>query len=249
MEAERNDRDNLEELCAGYILGDLDEEEFTCFAEQARRDPQLLEVASRLQETLDLLPYTLPEDPAARPPERLRSELLRQLQPEPVRNNIIAFPKIQALIAAGLLVALTGGLGFNSLHLDEQNRSLSAALDRQQDLVAMLQRDDARLVSLKGMDSAATADGNLLINLGDDRDGILTVRNLPLLPAHQVYQVWLVLGDQKLNCGQFSVGADGRAVAKIDVAGLLRGGRLMVTVEPKGGMPTPTGPMVMVSRA
>lgn len=249
------DLNDFEQLSAGYALGNLSEEELARFRQAVERNPELGIEADRLKDVLDLLPYGLPDASDELPTSRMREAILRQvespvLHPQtPTVSNVIPFRSTAtAWVAAGLLIALTGGLGWNTVRLVGENRSLVASLDRERDLIAMLQRSDARLISLKGMDQAVRADGSLLINSGDST-GILTVRDLPPLPADRVYQVWLVLDGRKIESGKFTVGADGRAVAKIQSLGFTQNSDLMVTIEPKGGMDSPTGPMVMTSRA
>lgn len=243
---------DFEQLSAGYALGNLSEEELARFRQAVERNPNLGVEANRLKDVLDLLPYGLPDAADELPSSRMRDAILRQVDPAPQTppvSNVIPFrSKAPAWVAAGLLLTLTGGLGWNTVRLVGENRSLVASLDRERDLIAMLQRSDARLISLKGMDQAVRADGNLLINTGDST-GILTVRDLPRLPADRVYQVWLVLDGRKIESGRFTVGADGRAVAKIQSPSFTQNSNLMITIEPKGGMDTPTGPMVMTSRA
>ena len=53
---------NLEEILAGYVMGDLDEQELVWLNEQIAANPQLKEQVAQLESTLNLLPYGLPED-------------------------------------------------------------------------------------------------------------------------------------------------------------------------------------------
>lgn len=78
----------------------------------------------------------------------------------------------------------------------------------------------------------------------------LFARDLPRPPAGRVYQVWLVTAGGKRSAGLLSPRADGsgelHAVAAIDSAALRS---VAVTVEPEGGVPEPTGPVLMAGDA
>jgi len=67
--------------------------------------------------------------------------------------------------------------------------------------------------------------------------------------AGKDYQLWLIRGDQKISAGVLKPGAD-VALARIDPE-LLRAGApdaLAITIEPTGGMPQPTGPIVLLGK-
>lgn len=63
------------------------------------------------------------------------------------------------------------------------------------------------------------------------------------------YQLWLIRGDQKISAGLLDAEV-GATLAQIDPA-LLRQGApdaIAVTIEPTGGMPQPTGPIVLLGK-
>lgn len=65
--------ERLEELMAGYVLGNLTPEEAEEFRQLLTEHPELAEEVHRLQEVLEVLPYALPE---VAPPLHLRSAIL-----------------------------------------------------------------------------------------------------------------------------------------------------------------------------
>ena len=69
---------------------------------------------------------------------------------------------------------------------------------------------------------------------------------LPAVPRDRAYQLWLVTPGRKLSAGTFTPAADGAAVvrARYDLPpDSLRA--VAVTEEPTGGVPQPTGPVVI----
>lgn len=73
---------------------------------------------------------------------------------------------------------------------------------------------------------------------------------LPALEAGRTYQLWLVTADQKISAGTFTPDAKGDAVVRatypLDPAALRA---VAVTEEVAGGVPEPTGPVVVAGTA
>lgn len=69
--------------------------------------------------------------------------------------------------------------------------------------------------------------------------------------AGKDYQLWLIRGDEKISAGLLAADAETAAtLAHIDPALLVDGApdAIAVTVEPTGGMPQPTGPIVLLGK-
>lgn len=79
---------------------------------------------------------------------------------------------------------------------------------------------------------------------------VFVANDLPRPPAGRTYQLWLVTGDQKISAGTFAPDSGGtvlvRATYRLTPEQLKA---IAVTVEPEGGVPEPTGPMVLVTSA
>jgi anti-sigma-K factor RskA len=76
---------------------------------------------------------------------------------------------------------------------------------------------------------------------------VLYAHNLPPVPDGQTYQLWVIVEDQKRSAGVFR--SDSHGEAKYDTGRLpdLDGPvTVAVTLEPEGGVPQPTGPIVLV---
>ncbi|MCC5899625.1 MAG: hypothetical protein EA395_12635 [Phormidium sp. GEM2.Bin31] len=71
--------EQLQELAAGYVLGDLSSEERQLFQQQLQRHPELAEDVRQLQDVLGVIPYGLPEMPS---PQGLREAILAATDPE-----------------------------------------------------------------------------------------------------------------------------------------------------------------------
>jgi hypothetical protein len=78
----------------------------------------------------------------------------------------------------------------------------------------------------------------------------LVAHDMPALKAGRTYQLWLMTAKTKINAGTFTASAGGdammRAMYPLTPADLRA---VAVTEEPAGGMPQPTGSMIMVAQA
>lgn len=127
-------------------------------------------------------------------------------------------------------------------------RELSQIRDEseaQKSALLLLQSPGTQIVSLappKGHGLSARA----LLNVGAKRGLLLSTALLP--PAGRDYELWFIRGDKKIAAGLLHASASGTVLASIDPQ-IVAGGRpdaVAITLEPKGGAPQPTGPIVLV---
>lgn len=124
----------IKELAAGYVLGDLSSEEAEQFQKLLAQLPALAAEVAALQEALALMPYGLPEE---QPEAQLRSQILSMAQTElSQRSQVMPAPTRQlrfkqqrlpwmvSAVAAGLAIAF----GLSTLRLAGQVRTLDAQL-------------------------------------------------------------------------------------------------------------------------
>lgn len=125
--------------------------------------------------------------------------------------------------------------------------------DRDRDLKAMeaelawLKDPRVQVALLKGLESNPTAKAKLLWH-PETKQGILWVSGLPPLPLEQSYELWAFVGDQPVPAGTFDARADGATVIPISKQENLGEAsvKFAVSIEPKGGVPKPTGAIVLV---
>jgi len=238
--------EQLEELMAGYVLGDLSPEEAEEFGRLLAENPQLATEVSRLQETMELLPYALPE---AEPPPQLRSAILDAVQaettPKPVQQRSrLPWSKIAGSIAALLALAL----GLDNYRLRQELKIAQT----QKDIINVLQRPNTRIFSLAGTDKANTAYGSIVLNL-DEQKAFITYQNLPALPADQIYRLWAIIDNQEIACAQFSASQQG--FNELSIAGQATDAcrstksTFAVSLEPSSLPPKRVGPVVMLERS
>lgn len=121
---------------------------------------------------------------------------------------------------------------------------LSAA--RQAELVRLLEDPASGLVTLAALKPAPGASARVLWD-AKARKGYLWVRNLPADGAEHDYQLWALGGDRPVSAGVFGVSADGSALVPLDTLGLTTPvGAFAITLEPAGGLPAPTGEILLL---
>ncbi|MBI2159751.1 MAG: anti-sigma factor [Candidatus Rokubacteria bacterium] len=113
---------------------------------------------------------------------------------------------------------------------------------------AELLRDPAtQIVALRGMGPSPQATGRVVWHAVNG--GHLFVANLPAPPPGKAYELWTIGDAAPEPAGVFQVDAQGRGshrVAPVEGGKPVKG--FAVTLEPEGGMPAPTGPMVLASK-
>jgi anti-sigma factor RsiW len=229
---------DLHELVAPYALDALDDDERERFerhlADCERCQTQLAE----LQEAVGALAYAA-EGPD--PPPALRGRILdsaradgkAQVLPFPTRRW--AFPAVAGIAAAAACVAI--GLGIWAA-------SLSSSLDRERSA-----KDSyARAIQLLGGGAQAKAltdaEGALLVPPGGG-EAALVVCGLSPAPSGKTYEAWVIEDSTPRPAGLFRGGSGCPPVfLEREVPA---GATVAVTLEHKGGVPKPTGRILVHS--
>ncbi len=113
--------------------------------------------------------------------------------------------------------------------------------------LAWLKDPRVQVALLKGLEGNPAAKAKLLWNPGS-KQGILWVSGLPPLPLEKSYELWAFVGDQPVPAGTFDAKSDAPAVIPISRQDPLDEApvKFAVSVEPRGGVPKPTGAIVLV---
>jgi anti-sigma-K factor RskA len=104
---------------------------------------------------------------------------------------------------------------------------------------------EARTVALAGTEHAPAAAARAFLD-PETRRLLLVVYELPPPPPGRSYQLWVIVGGEPVSAGVFEVDAAGRTRYEAASTPSLEGAvTIAVTVEPAGGLPKPSGPMVL----
>jgi hypothetical protein len=191
------------------------------------------------------------------PPPELRERILGSLGPSraPARPPSGVAWRVLAAAAALLLVAVglddarlrraREDLRSRSADLAGRLQSAQAQLAERALRARVLESDDVQMMLLGGAGSQPGARGRVFWS-PRARRGVLVAASLAALPADRQYELWVFLKGKPVNAGVFDVDASGRALFESAGFPEPEAQNFAVTVEPRGGVPAPTGPVVLV---
>lgn len=126
--------------------------------------------------------------------------------------------------------------------------SLTAMLRQKDSMIAAMTGPDVKVVPLMNQGTTQPL-GRMMWNRASN-DWIMVTYNLRQPKPGMTYQVWLVTDTQKISAGTFHPDAQGKTFMHARYAldrNALRA--VAITEEPEGGVPAPTGPMVIAGSA
>jgi hypothetical protein len=102
-----------------------------------------------------------------------------------------------------------------------------------------------RVIALEGTEDAPEARGTFYSGAVTS---VLVLEDLPTLSTNEVYQLWLIPSDgEPIAAGLVRVEERGATMIKIDMDGTAQDfAAVGVSIEPTGGSPQPTGPVVLL---
>ena len=196
--------------------------------------------------------------PPVAPPPELKARILAALGPSraaaPRPVSATAW-RVFAAAAALLLVAVgldDAGLRREREELRSRSADLAGRLQTAETALAervlrarVLESDDVRMMLLGGTGPQPDARGRVFWS-PKARRGVLVAGSLAALPADRQYELWVFLEGKPVNAGVFDVDASGRVLFESRDFPESEAQNFAVTVEPRGGVPAPTGPVVLV---
>lgn len=254
----------IEELLPSYALGALDGEDLREL--EAHLDVGCAECRRQLDlwnRDLELLAASVPPVP---PSDTARARILRLAkETAPVSSPSPGLPRWTYFAAAALLLLSVWGVA-GQIRLRGEVRRLAAernrlarqveALDREVDLaraearqaaqaLQILAAPSVRSVVLAGLEPSPGAAGHTYVN-PQTRDALFYAFNLPRLEGDKTYQLWFIADGKPVSAGTFSVDERGSGRLRVEKVPDVEGIQAWaVTIEPRGGVPQPTGAMVL----
>jgi anti-sigma-K factor RskA len=262
--------ERMEELASLYILGILAPAEQSAFEAALARDPELRALLASLRTARDAMAGTVPVIvPSPGLKHRIMTEIAtreKKIQAVPVKNsagNVVKLWLPWALAAAAVLMlmianhdhavakkALEVELSARSAQIKDLNRMADALRNTtntlQQTVAALRETNNLENVRIALLASLLTDSPKAVaVSLWDNQQqsGVFVVQNLKPLPADRDYQLWVIDPKYKIpvSAGVFQVDNQGdvRLAFKANKK-IVTADKFAVTLEPKGGLPTPT---------
>jgi len=200
---------DFEELLGAYALNAATLEEQRAVEQHLTHCSHCTQLLRDLQGVVDLLPLALlMQEPSPALKGRILSSITAQPQQLPQRTSgsqgrprvalssrwhLLSSRLIFSVIVV-LLVALLGGAIIWNLTLQQQVIQLSARAEH------------TRIYTLQGTALAPRVSGQL-IYLADHHLTILVIYGLPPLVGHQIYEGWLIHGNELVSLGRLALNA------------------------------------------
>lgn len=226
------------ELIAGYALDALEPADRARAKELLERSEEAREELRTLTETTAAM-ATAVSGPA--PPPGLRDRILdaarddrQTVVPLASRRRPRLAPVLGAVAAVAAVVAVA--LGIWGLSVSSDLDDSRAALAQARAAAAVLASPDARQVALQ------QGDGTLVVS---GTDAVLVLSSMEAAPPGKTYEVWVLDGETPVRAGVFP-GGGSRDVVPVEGA-VGPGAKVLVTLEPSGGVDAPTTSPVVAS--
>ena len=227
------------------VAGGLDASEQGVLEEHLARCVGCAEEATASGEVVALLPFALGPVP---PSELTRRRLMKRIrrgdkQPGRTYYLIAAVATLAAAAFAGLWLRERGEVSRVRDELATREAFYRQELSKQEKKYAVLRSPNLKTVDLRGESQGAHLDARAFVDK-DKHTWVVLSYQLPRLPADKDYELWFFNGDKPVRAGILS--QDPNEPTRIEVPeNLPQITATAVTIEPKGGLAAPSGPVVM----
>jgi len=247
--------DELRANAAGYVLGSLDAEERRTFESHLAECAECRAQVASLRPIAGVLATAVPQ---VTPRTELRDRVVSQAfgsmttrlpsaskggEARPERKRIHAGVPSWVALAAAVVIAI--GAATYAVRVQRQMGALQARFDQTQATAAVLAAPDLARIDLQGQPVAPDARARALWSRS--RGLVFTAANLPPAPAGKAYQVWVVTAQMPISAGLLTTDGTGAGTQYYDTpSDIAAPVAVAVTLEPLGGVPSPTGEKYLV---
>lgn len=262
-------KDKYSQYIQAYVLGALSNEEMKRFEDHLRTDcPGCAQEVTEMLTVTSLLSASIePQHPSLHVREKILATIVRErsyvavqkaVKPSLLDRVAAAFRQRGFGLALGTTVAvLLLVIAFSVFVLsllstiDEQKVQITTLRDeltRKEELLSVLQARRVDMVVMNGLEISPQGYGKIIWD-PERKVAILQISNLPVVPKDKDYQLWVIRDKKPVSAGVFAVTSEKDGFFKITPlieTDLKRINAFAVTLEPKGGMPQPTGKMYLL---
>ncbi|HEX9829938.1 MAG TPA: anti-sigma factor, partial [Bacteroidota bacterium] len=136
---------------------------------------------------------------------------------------------------------------------EQQIIALTNDVQAKEELLNILQAPRIDIVFMGGTTTSPTGYGKIIWDT-EKNVAIFQVANLPMVPGDKDYQLWIIKDSVTVSAGVFAVQDERERenyfkVLSLDVAQRSDVDAFAVTLEPKGGLPQPSGQVYLISES
>ena len=260
------DNNKFTELCTGHVLNALsapEEQEFQQMLAEADESQLALyhELRAVAAEMATLAPAEKPSLTVKENIMRVATEVSKNQEMQNAPVYPIKWYRM-AVAASFIFIFTSLGLLFYSQSLEENVRNqaqtitqqettiqeLQGEVQRKEELLTILEAREVDLVMMAGMENINPNGYGKVVWDKQGGNALLQVANMPVVPNDKDYQLWFIVNGQPISAGVFAVDDPQQDnFFKIEqLQSDAREGAFAITMEPKGGVPQPTGDMYLL---
>ncbi len=257
------DKNLFEELCVGFVLNAISDEEEAQFKEMlATADEQQLQLYEDMRNiAAEMALLTYDSEPSSDVKEQLLEIAWASVHARSGTNvHYLSRYRVAAAAAVVFLLSTLGLFFFNqNLESDLEStqelvaqkestiRLLETEVEQKSELLAILEARDVDLVLMDGQDVNPNGFGKVVWDK-ENGQALLQVANMPAVPTAKEYQLWILINNQPFSAGVFAVNDPAKdnffKIQQLNQSA--NEGAFAITLEPEGGSPQPTGDMYML---
>ncbi len=236
-------------IVESYVLGLATEAERTEFENMCTQYPEVLEARNAFELALEKQAMAN----AIAPPAELRQQIIAAATTGAKVVPLNAAPVVRTnwlkYVAAASVILLAGSLYWNvSLYnkngkLLSENESTRTQLASVEDEIAKIRLNpNMKMAAMKGMPVSPTSFATVYWDT-TNHDVYLLTNNLPAPPSDKQYQLWAIFNGQPVDLGVFDFKREKLLIQAKNAQGAQA---FAITLEKKGGSPTPKGDMYVM---
>jgi anti-sigma-K factor RskA len=175
-----------------------------------------------------------------------RELLARQLAAARTREETLTHGLSTEQAEKARLASAVTAATVQNARLAHDLQSAQAQSERLATAMAIISSPGMRPIALAALKAPPGAQGYTFVDPASHK-AVFVAANLPQLAADKTYELWFIADGKPVAAGTFGVDASGRS-GTVEVNGVAPVDRIQawaVTVEPRGGVPQPTGTMVL----
>lgn len=231
------------------MLGLATPEERSEFEQLCTRYPELLQ--ARIDFELALEKQALSN--AIAPPPELKSRVMEEIG---AGGKVVAMKPLKSsgwlrYAAAALIVLLAGSLYWN-ISLYNRNKTLQGDYETTVARLGALEKDvqvltgnpNVKMASMKGLAVSPHSYATVYWDT-TSHDVYLLTNNLPVPASDKQYQLWAIFNGQPVDLGVFDIKKERLLIQAKNAQGAEA---FAITLEKKGGSPTPQGDMYVMGK-
>ena len=241
----------LSGIVESYVLGLASDDERKEFEQMCTQYPEILAARTAFELALEKQAMEY----AIAPPADLKNKIFEQIGGTAKVVSMQSAPakKINwAKYAAAASVILLAGSIYWNISLSNKNKKLEnnynntvAELSEvKKDIQTLIGNPNIKMASMKGMPSSPQSYATVYWDT-TSHDVYLLTNNLPLPASDKQYQLWAIFDGKPVDLGVFNLKKEKLLIQAKNAQGAEA---FAITLEEKGGSPTPKGDMIVLGK-